>query len=89
MPRRPSPLTRQGRVNRRGCFALLLVILLVLIALAAIGFNADPINEIEEENEDNNCIASHIRLSGMEGPDKKVDVLRVIELGGRDNDHRP
>jgi hypothetical protein len=47
MPGRRLPLTRQGRVNRRGCFALLLVILLVLIALAAIGFNADPINEID------------------------------------------
>jgi hypothetical protein len=47
MPGRRLPLTRQGRVNRRGCFALLLVIMLVLIALAAIGFNADPINEID------------------------------------------
>ena len=47
MPRRQSPLPRQARVNRRGCFALLLVIMLVLIALAAIGFNADPINEID------------------------------------------
>ena len=42
-------------------------------------FCADPFNEIEEENEDNNCVVNHIRLSGMEGPNKKVEVLRVIE----------
>jgi hypothetical protein len=47
MPRRQLPLPRPARVNRRGCFALLFVILLVLIALAAIGFNADPINQID------------------------------------------
>ena len=43
-------------------------------------FCADPFNEIEEENEDNNCVVNHIRLSGMEGPNKKVEVLRVIEV---------
>jgi hypothetical protein len=48
-------------------------------------FCADPFNEIEEENEDNNCVANHIRLSGMEGPDKKVEVLRIIELGRRED----
>ena len=42
-------------------------------------FCADPFNEIEEENEDNNCVVNHIRLSGMEGPNKKVEVLRVTE----------
>jgi hypothetical protein len=41
-------------------------------------FCADPFNEIEEENEDNNCIVNHIRLSGMSGPAKKVEVLGVL-----------
>jgi hypothetical protein len=44
-------------------------------------FCADPFNEIEEENEDNNCVVNHIRLSGMEGPNKKVEVLRVMDAG--------
>ena len=34
-------------------------------------FCADPFNEIEEENEDNNCVVNHIRLSGMEGPEQE------------------
>jgi len=42
-------------------------------------FCADPFDEIAEENEDNNCVVNHIRLRGMEGPKKKVDVLGVIE----------
>ena len=41
-------------------------------------FCADPLNEIEEEDETNNCIANHIRLSGMEGPDKRVQILGVL-----------
>ncbi len=45
-------------------------------------FCADPFNEIEEENERNNCIVNHIRLSGMEGPNKKVEVLGLLEAGG-------
>jgi len=38
-------------------------------------FCADPLNEIEEEDETNNCIANVIRLTGMEGLDKKVEVM--------------
>jgi hypothetical protein len=41
-------------------------------------FCADPLNEIEEENEDNNCVVNHIRLSGMSGPAKQVQVLGVL-----------
>jgi hypothetical protein len=42
-------------------------------------FCADPFNEIEEEREDNNCVVNHIRLSGMEGPDKRVQVLGILK----------
>lgn len=42
-------------------------------------FCADPFDEIEEENERNNCIANHIRLTGMAGPDRKVQVLGVAK----------
>ena len=45
-PNQPPP-SGPARANRRGCFALLLVILIVLAALAAIGFNADPINNLD------------------------------------------
>jgi hypothetical protein len=45
MLRRPTPISRTGRANRRGCVILLLGILAVLAALAAIGFKADPISE--------------------------------------------
>jgi hypothetical protein len=41
-------------------------------------FCADPFNEIEEEREDNNCVVNHIRLRGMGGPDKRVEVLGVL-----------
>jgi lysyl oxidase len=41
-------------------------------------FCADPFNEIEEADESNNCIVNHVRLSGMEGPNKKVEVLGTI-----------
>ena len=41
-------------------------------------FCADPFNEIEEADETNNCIVNHIRLTGMEGPDRKVEVLGVL-----------
>jgi hypothetical protein len=52
-------------------------------------FCADPFNEIEEENEDNNCVVNHLRLSGMEGPNKKVDVLRIIEASERHSSGKP
>ncbi len=42
-------------------------------------FCADPLNEIEEEDETNNCIVNHIRLSGMEGADKRVEVLGTLK----------
>jgi hypothetical protein len=42
-------------------------------------FCADPFNEIEEEREDNNCVVNHIRLSGMEGPNKQVQVLGILK----------
>ncbi len=41
-------------------------------------FCADPFNEIEEENEDNNCIVNHILLTGMGSPDKRVQVLGTL-----------
>ncbi len=41
-------------------------------------FCADPFDEIAEENEANNCVVNHIRLSGMDGPDKQVEVLGVL-----------
>ena len=46
MTRQRTPLSRTGRTNRRGCFILLIVIVLVLLALAAIGFRADPIDDL-------------------------------------------
>ena len=42
-------------------------------------FCADPFNEIEEEREDNNCVVNHIRLDGMEGPNKQVQVLGILK----------
>ena len=42
-------------------------------------FCADPLNEIKEENEDNNCIVNHIRLSGMSGPAKQVNVIGILK----------
>jgi len=41
-------------------------------------FCADPFNELEEADETNNCIVNHIRLTGMGGPDKRVEVLGVL-----------
>jgi len=41
-------------------------------------FCADPLDEIKEEDETNNCIANHIRLSGMASPNKQVQVLGVL-----------
>jgi hypothetical protein len=42
-------------------------------------FCADPLNEIEEEDETNNCVINHIQLTGMDGPDKKVQVLGTLK----------
>jgi hypothetical protein len=41
-------------------------------------FCADPFNEIEEEDETNNCVVNHIRLNGMEGPNRSVRVLGTL-----------
>jgi hypothetical protein len=41
------PRAGQSPWMRRGCFALLLGIIVVLAALAAIGFSADPINDLD------------------------------------------
>jgi hypothetical protein len=41
-------------------------------------FCADPLDEIEEEDETNNCIANHIQLTGMPGPNKQVRVLGIL-----------
>ena len=42
-------------------------------------FCADPFNEILEENEANNCVANHIRLTGMDGLNKQVEGLGVLK----------
>jgi hypothetical protein len=42
-------------------------------------FCADPLDEIEEADETNNCIVNHIRLTGMQGTNKRVQVLGVLE----------
>lgn len=42
-------------------------------------FCADPLNQIEEEREDNNCVVNHIQLSDMEGPNKQVQVLGILK----------
>ena len=42
-------------------------------------FCADPFNELEEADETNNCIVNHIRLTGMGGPEKSVEVLGVLK----------
>jgi hypothetical protein len=51
----------------------------VTSGLYRLEFCADPFNEIEEEREDNNCVVNHIRLSGMEGPHKQVQVLGILK----------
>jgi hypothetical protein len=42
-------------------------------------FCADPFNEIQEEDESNNCIVNHIRLSGMASANKRVEVLGTLK----------
>jgi hypothetical protein len=49
-------------------------------------FCADPFNEIEELDEDNNCLANHINLTNMGTPDRHVQVLGIIE-DHDDGDH--
>lgn len=45
-------------------------------------FCADPENALEEEDEDNNCLINHVKLTGMGTPQKAVEVLGVIEQCG-------
>ncbi len=45
-------------------------------------FCADPDNAIEEEDEDNNCVVNHIKLTGMGTPQRHVQVLGVIDECG-------
>ena len=42
-------------------------------------FCADPENGIEEFNEDNNCLANHIRLSNMGTSEQQVEVLGQVD----------
>ena len=42
-------------------------------------FCADPLNEIEEEDETNNCVVNHIRLTDMATPDRRVQVLGTLK----------
>lgn len=41
-------------------------------------FCADPDNSIEEEDESNNCLINHLRLTGMGTPAQSVQVLGVL-----------
>jgi hypothetical protein len=41
-------------------------------------FCADPLDEIEEGDETNNCIVNHIRLTDMATPDRRVQVLGTL-----------
>lgn len=45
-------------------------------------FCADPDNSLEEEDEDNNCLINHVKLTGMGTPNRDVEVLGVIEQCG-------
>jgi hypothetical protein len=45
-------------------------------------FCADPAQEIEEEDEDNNCLVHHIKFTNMGTPQQDVDVLGVIDECG-------
>lgn len=47
MDKQKSNEPRQERANRRGCILLAVLMLLILAALAYIGFSADPISEID------------------------------------------
>ena len=43
----PNPWN--ARQNRRGCFLIAAVLLLLLAALAYVGFSGDPMNELESD----------------------------------------
>ena len=46
MPGHKSPQSWIARANRRGCFIFAIVLVLTLLALAYVGFSANPINEL-------------------------------------------
>lgn len=46
MPSDKSPQSWIARANRRGCFIIAIVLILTLLALAYVGFSANPINEL-------------------------------------------
>jgi hypothetical protein len=47
MVRRAGPNSWISRSNRLGCFVIAAVLLLLIVALAYVGFHGDPINEVE------------------------------------------
>lgn len=49
MVRRKAPNSWIDRANRRGCFIILAVLVLLLGALAYIGLSGDPIDELEAD----------------------------------------
>ena len=46
MQQEDQDLPRVGRGNRRGCFVFVGTLVLLLAALAFIGFRADPIDDV-------------------------------------------
>jgi hypothetical protein len=42
-------------------------------------FCADPLNEIAETDETNNCLVNHVRLLNMESGEKSVQVLGILK----------
>jgi hypothetical protein len=46
MPSHKSPQSWIARTNRRGCFIIAVIIVVALLALAYVGFSANPINEL-------------------------------------------
>lgn len=47
MNRNPEPNPPTGRSNRRGCFIIAAVLVLLVAVLAYVGFSADPIDEFK------------------------------------------
>lgn len=49
MTRRQQPGPRIARENRRGCFAIALLLALLVAALAYVGFSAPPIDDLNAD----------------------------------------
>jgi hypothetical protein len=49
MARWKIPNSSTARRNRRGCFIVAGLLLLLIAALAVVGFNSNPINELNSE----------------------------------------